>query len=71
MNYAKIEAWQHNRDVEVFYSASLRTLIFKKHHFLYWKGVDDLVSYPYINLGSFGSRYSSASLSGDQSVLTF
>ena len=65
-----IERWQHNRDVEVFFNAAERKLLFKKYNFLYCKGVDERTAYPYHNIEGYGSRYAFCSLTHDERLLT-
>ena len=71
MDFEIVEQWQHNQDVELFYNNTQRKLTFKKYHFLYSKGIDDLVSYPYYDIEGFGTRFYSAHVSYDESLLAF
>lgn len=54
MELAVVERWQHGQDVELFYNSSMRRLILKKFQYMYSKGVDDLITYPYIDLQGYG-----------------
>ena len=66
-----IERWQHSAEVELFYNAMERKLVFKKYHFIYSKGVDDLVSYPYLNLDPYGVAHSFCVFSTGDTLLAF
>lgn len=53
MELGIIEKWQHGSAVEMFYNSSQRRLVFKKFNYMYSKGVDDLKTYPYLDLLDF------------------
>lgn len=71
MDLAVIERWQHSKDVELFYNSSARTIVFKKYSFVYSKGVDDLISQPYIDLDHYGTPHLFSVFAPSGTVLAF
>ncbi|CAG9322635.1 unnamed protein product [Blepharisma stoltei] len=71
MELGLVERWQHGQDVELFYNPSQRRLILKKFQYMYSKGVDDLVTYPYIDLQGYGLKLLSLCLSQDNKIVAF
>ncbi len=53
MDLAIVEKWQNSPQVEIFYDSAERKLVFKKHNYVYTKGVDDLKANSYKDLQDY------------------